>query len=155
VGRRLLFEAFSDSEDETIRFGERLGASLRSRAVIGLTGPLGAGKTRMAQGIARGAGYSGRVRSPSFALMHLYRGRLPVRHFDFYRLDSIDEGTAGEWEEMLEQDGLSLIEWADRLPEIVPPDAITIDLEPRGESARRIRMRIPLPTGAIGDWRLR
>lgn len=154
MARNLLLDVLSRSEEETIRFGERLGASLRSRAVVGLIGPLGAGKTRMAMGLALGVGYQGKVRSPTFALLNLYRGRLPVRHFDLYRLDSIDEATTGEWEELFEQDGLSLIEWADRFPDLAPPDSIMIEMEPEGDFSRRIRLRLHLPSRAIGDWRL-
>jgi tRNA threonylcarbamoyladenosine biosynthesis protein TsaE len=150
--RPLIVEAVSRSEEQTVRFGERLGAALRSRSVIGLTGPLGAGKTRLAQGIARGAGYGGRVRSPSFALLHIYRGRLPLRHFDLYRLDSVDDGTAGEWEEAMEAEGISMIEWADRVPGLLPDNAIWIDLSATSEWHRTIRLRVGLPTSSIGDW---
>jgi len=150
----LSYETISDSEEGTIRFGERLGRALRARAVVGLIWPLGAGKTRMVQGIARGAGYGGRVRSPSFALLHIYRGRLVVRHFDLYRLETIDDGTAGEWEEAMEADGVSLVEWADRIPELLPEGAMMIRLAPEGIMRRRIRVDIDLPTRAIGDWNL-
>ena len=153
--RRLIVEAISDSEEETIRFGERLGAALRSRAVVGLIGPLGAGKTRLAQGIARGAGYHGRVRSPTFALLHLYRGCLPIRHIDLYRIDRLDEGTAGEWEESMEADGVTLVEWADRFRDLLPPGALEVELLPEGPTRRRIRLSGPMPGVAIGDWRFR
>jgi tRNA threonylcarbamoyladenosine biosynthesis protein TsaE len=152
--RQLLLDLISDSEEETITHGERLGAALRSTAVVGLVGPLGSGKTRFVQGIARGSGYSGRVRSPTFALMHLYRGRLPVRHFDFYRLDAIDDATAGEWEEEMEMEGLSLIEWADRLPGLLPAEALWIDLHALAPQRRRIRIRCDLPTLYVDHWRL-
>lgn len=152
--RCLILEVISDSEEETVGFGRRLGSSLRSRAVVGLTGPLGAGKTRMVAGIALGAGYSGRVRSPSFALMHCYRGELPLRHYDFYRLSAIDDGTAGEWEEDMDDEGLSLIEWADRFPEILPEGALWIDLKPEGETRRRITFKLRLPTTYLDHWRL-
>lgn len=153
--RRLSLEYRSESEEETVRFGERLGRALNSGAVVGLKGPLGAGKTRMTQGIARGMGYGGRVRSPTFALLHLYRGRLPIRHFDLYRLESIDQGTAGEWEEAMEAEGISVLEWADRLPDLLPEDAIWIDLRPAGENRRWIHLATRLPTRALGDWRIR
>ena len=153
--RRLTVEVLSDSEASTLAFGQRLGAALRSRSVVGLTGPLGAGKTRFVQGVARGAGYAGRVRSPSFTLLHIYRGEMPVRHFDFYRLDSLDAGTAGEWEEAMEQEGLSLIEWADRLPDLLPKDAIWIEIAPQRDDRRRIRMIVGLPNCSLGNWRLR
>lgn len=152
--RRLVMEAVSDSEEETIAFGERLGRALRSCAVVGLTGPLGAGKTRLAQGIARGAGYDGRVRSPTFALLHEYRGRIPIRHIDLYRLDRLDEGTAGEWEEAMETDGLTLVEWSDRFEDFLPASAVEIRLAPEGPSRRRIQLLYDLPGRAIGDWRL-
>lgn len=153
--RTLALEAFSDSEAETVRFGERLGAGLRPRAVVGLTGSLGAGKTRLVAGMARGSGYSGRVRSPTFALMHVYRGRLPLRHFDLYRLDRLDPGTMGEWQEAMEEEGLSFVEWADRVPDLLPPDAVWIDLLPVAAERRRIRVVVPLEPPRIDVWRLR
>lgn len=152
--RRLTLEARSDSEEETVRFGERLGAALRSRAVVGLTGPLGAGKTRLAQGIARGAGYAGRVRSPTFALLHMYRGRRSVRHLDLYRISELDPATAGEWEEAMDEEGVSLIEWADRFPGLLPQEAVWVDLQPLAEQTRWIRLRMPLEPPAIDVWRL-
>jgi tRNA threonylcarbamoyladenosine biosynthesis protein TsaE len=153
--RSLFVEAISHSEEETVDFGERLGAALTSRSIVGLTGPLGAGKTRLVQGITRGAGYAGRVRSPSFALLHIYRGRMPIRHFDLYRLESVDDGTAGEWEEAMEEEGISLIEWADRVPGLVPDSAVWIELAPTGERDRTIRLRVALPTAALDAWRIR
>lgn len=152
--RRLVVEAVSDSEEETMRFGERLGRALRSRAVVGLIGPLGAGKTRLVQGIARGAGYDGRVRSPTFALLHVYRGRLPIRHIDLYRLAQLDEATAGEWEEAMETDGVTLVEWSDRFEDFLPAGAIEITLMPEGPSRRRIVLTIDVPGGSIRDWSL-
>jgi tRNA threonylcarbamoyladenosine biosynthesis protein TsaE len=152
--RRLVVEAVSDSEEETMRFGERLGRALRSRAVIGLIGPLGAGKTRLVQGIARGAGYDGRVRSPTFALLHVYRGRLPIRHIDLYRLEQLDEATAGEWEEAMETDGVTLVEWSDRFEDFLPPGAIEITLTPEGPSRRRIVLVTDAPGNSIRDWSL-
>jgi tRNA threonylcarbamoyladenosine biosynthesis protein TsaE len=150
----ITIDTFSTSEEETIRFGARLGAALRSRAVVGLTGPLGAGKTRLVQGIARGAGYAGRVRSPTFALLQIYRGPIPLRHFDFYRIESLDDGTAGEWEDLMAEEGLSLIEWADRFAEILPEGSIAIDVLPVDEHARRIRVRWDPLFSVIGDWRM-
>lgn len=152
--RRLVVEAVSDSEEETMRFGERLGRALRTRAVVGLIGPLGAGKTRLVQGIARGAGYDGRVRSPTFALLHVYSGRLPIRHIDLYRLEQLDEATAGEWEEAMETDGVTLVEWSDRFEDFLPTGAIEITLMPEGPSRRRIVLTIDAPGGSIRDWSL-
>ena len=152
--RHLILDAITECEDQTLRLGERFGAALRDRAVVGLIGTLGAGKTRLAQGIARGAGFDGRVRSPSFALLHIYRGRRLIRHIDLYRLDRLDDGTAGEWEEMFDTDGISLIEWADRIPELLPPEAIRVEIQIEGETRRRIRIAAPLPGRVLADWRI-
>ena len=86
--------------------------------------------------------------------MHLYRGAVPLRHYDFYRLSVIDDGTAGEWEEDMDDDGLSLIEWADRFPEILPDTALWIDLIPEGATRRRIVLKLQLPTHHLDHWRL-
>ncbi len=150
----LILNAVTCSESETVAFGQRLGSGLRSPAVVGLTGSLGTGKTRLAIGIARGAGFCGRVRSPTFSLMHLYRGTIPIRHFDLYRLDSIDPGLAGEWEEEMEAPGISMIEWADRIPELLPENAIWIDLHEEGNANRRsLSLRAVMPNRTIGNWR--
>lgn len=153
--RRLRFETVTLDEAQTIRVGERLGGALRDGAALGLIGALGAGKTRLTQGIARGAGYAGRVRSPSFALMHVYRGRLEIRHLDLYRLDDLDAGTAGEWEEAIDAGGISIVEWADRIPDLLPAEAIRIFIEAEGASRRRIRMEFPVPPACLDHWRLR
>jgi tRNA threonylcarbamoyladenosine biosynthesis protein TsaE len=105
--------------------------------------------------MARGSGYSGRVRSPTFALMHVYRGRLSLRHFDLYRLENLDPGTMGEWQEAMEQEGLSFVEWADRVPGLLPPDALMIDLLPVAAERRRIRVEMPLEPPRIDVWRIR
>ncbi|MBM3286898.1 MAG: tRNA (adenosine(37)-N6)-threonylcarbamoyltransferase complex ATPase subunit type 1 TsaE [Candidatus Eisenbacteria bacterium] len=152
--RLLTLDAVSDSESQTLRFGERLGAALRSRAVIGLTGPLGAGKTRIVQGLARGIGYAGRVRSPSFTLLNVYRGKAPLRHLDLYRIDALDDGTAGEWEEAMEEEGFTAIEWADRMPDLLPAEAIWLDLQPESSGRRRIRLRLALPSPMLDVWRV-
>ncbi len=149
------FETVTRNEGETIRLGESLGAALREPTAVGLFGPMGVGKTRLAQGIARGAGYRGRVRSPSFALMHVYAGRCAIRHLDLYRLEDIDPWTEGEWEEAIDSDGISIVEWADRIPQILPDEAIRIRIDAEGESRRRIRLEWPLPSRSLDCWRLR
>jgi len=128
----------SRSEAETLCLGRALGQALRGPAWIGVTGPLGAGKTRLIQGAAQGLGYKGRVRSPSYVLEHRYPGgRLPIRHLDLYRLDSVDAELEAGWEE--DDRSVVLVEWADRVEE-PPPGAILVSIQPLSEESRRIEV---------------
>jgi tRNA threonylcarbamoyladenosine biosynthesis protein TsaE len=120
------------------RLGRALGAAALPGDVIALVGDLGAGKTHLAQAIARGAGVPPgvRVASPTFAVVIEHAGRIPVHHADLYRLGDLDElAEIGLVERAA--DGLLLVEWADRLPGALPRDALTITLRParRGERA--------------------
>ena len=120
----------STSIDETVRFGERLGRLLAPGHVVALVGELGAGKTTMVKGIVQGLGVTDRraVKSPTFALVHRYEGRIPIYHFDAYRLedaqDMIDIGS----DEMLYGKGVSIIEWADRVSGCLPKEYLRITL---------------------------
>ena len=98
------------SEEEMISLGKLLARVLDNNDVVYLTGELGAGKTTLVRGIARGFGYTGRVNSPTFTLMNIYTAEIEIFHFDFYRLQRDDLADLG-LEEYLEKDGLSLIEW--------------------------------------------
>ena len=112
------------SEQEAIAFGRELAAGLRPGSVVALIGGLGAGKTHVTKGIAAGLGFEGEVTSPTFTLVHEYTGpglRLPVFHFDFYRLDAAAEAVALGWDDYLEREGVCVVEWADRFPELLPP----------------------------------
>jgi tRNA threonylcarbamoyladenosine biosynthesis protein TsaE len=105
----------SRSLDETIRCGENIGRSLEGGEVLILSGQLGSGKTVLAKGIAAGLGVQDTVTSPSFAILNVYRGRLDLYHFDFYRLED-----PSEMEEMLEdyayrRGGVAVIEWGERV----------------------------------------
>jgi tRNA threonylcarbamoyladenosine biosynthesis protein TsaE len=93
-----------------ISLGKLLARVLDNNDVVYLTGELGAGKTTLVRGIARGFGYTGRVNSPTFTLMNIYTAEIEIFHFDFYRLQGDDLADLG-LEEYLEKDGLSLIEW--------------------------------------------
>ena len=100
-------------------FGEAAGAG----EVFGLVGDLGAGKTHFTKGLVAGAGCETEVTSPTFSLVQEYRGgRLPVFHFDFYRIESADELLALGWDDYLDAGGLCIVEWADKFPELLPPD---------------------------------
>ena len=105
----------SRSPDETREIGERLAARLGAGDVVACIGELGAGKTCLIQGLARGLGVTSEVTSPTFVLVNQYRGRLPVYHLDAYRTLSLTELADIGVEEMLHGDGVTVVEWADKL----------------------------------------
>lgn len=138
------------SEEETLRFGRALGASLRAPAWIGLHGPLGAGKTRLVQGVAAGLGYAGRVRSPSYVLEHRYPARWPILHLDLYRLDEPGADLEADWEEF---EGVVLVEWAERVPD-PPPGAFRLSITPLDEARRAIELCWPEGSAALPHFGL-
>ncbi len=105
-----------------MEFGRLQAARLRRGDVLALCGDLGAGKTHFVKGVAAGIGADASVTSPTFTLIHEYLGgRLPVYHFDFYRLEDEDEAIKIGLDEYLDGDGICLIEWADKFPGLLPP----------------------------------
>lgn len=129
-----------------IDLGHRLGAALFPRSIVALIGPLGAGKTTLARAIAEGLGADPRtVSSPTFALIHEYSGRLPISHFDTYRLPNAAAFGELGVEEYFSGDGVCLIEWADRVKGLLPAERLTITFEPTGEMTRKITIE---PLGA-------
>lgn len=134
----LIFE--SGSPEETEALGEALGRALRAGDFIGLVGDLGAGKTRLARGIARGAGVADdAVSSPTFAIVQTYRGRLPLHHADLYRLGDADELHATGFFDLQESEGAMMVEWLDRVPEAAPRDRLLLTLTPIDENRRWIQ----------------
>ncbi len=126
------------SPEETEALGQRLGARV-SGGVVALFGGLGAGKTAFVRGFARGAGYNGRVTSPTFAIVNEYRGgRLPVFHFDMYRLASSDELYDIGWEDYLAENGVCVTEWSENIQDAIPAEAVRVTIEPRSDSVREI-----------------
>ncbi len=132
------------SADETFELARNFAAKLTKGDVLALEGELGAGKTRFVQGLAAGLGVPSNVfvRSPTFALLNEYRGgRLPLYHFDFYRLhaeeDLVDIGV----EEFFYGDGISVVEWADMFPNALPHHARHITFDIVGETERVITIR--------------
>jgi len=127
---------------------EALGrlAADRARAgtVFALVGDLGAGKTHWTKGLAAALGSAGEVTSPTFALAHEYRGgRLPVFHFDFYRIGTEDELLALGWDEYLEQDAVIVAEWADKFPRCLPAEAIWLEFRLLADGSREVFSRSP------------
>tara|TARA_Y100001934_G_scaffold152416_1_gene182794 strand:- start:3280 stop:3738 length:459 start_codon:yes stop_codon:yes gene_type:complete len=115
-GYRLGDEFITRSVEETVALGERWGSELSAGWVVAMDADLGAGKTQLARGIARGLEFSGRVQSPTFALINVYEGgRCPVYHLDLYRLDDAQAVfDAGLEEYLREPDGVTVVEWAER-----------------------------------------
>ena len=116
--------------EETERFGLELAGELKAGDVIALTGDLGAGKTTLAKSIAKGLGVRENVASPTFTIVCEYMsGRLPLFHFDLYRIGSEEEAFEAGLEEYFSRGGVSVIEWAERVPGLIPDDARVIVLE--------------------------
>ncbi len=131
----------SNSAEETRLLGRRLAEELRAGDVILLEGPLGAGKSELARGIAGGLGVRETVTSPSFTILNVYTsGRLPLYHFDWYRLESAEELFEMGMEEYLGGEGVALVEWPGRCPEALPADFAMIEIVPEGETRRAFRV---------------
>lgn len=116
-----------------MEYGMRLGSELAPGVVIALTGELGAGKTTLAKGIAKGLGVTDEITSPTFTMINEYTsGRLPLSHFDVYRLGEGEAALVGMeelgYEEYFFGDGVTIVEWADLVEQLLPEDAIRISL---------------------------
>jgi tRNA threonylcarbamoyladenosine biosynthesis protein TsaE len=133
-------EYLTCGEGETEALGFRLGQRLQPGAVVAFTGDLGAGKTAFTRGLAQGMGIQARVTSPTFTIVNEYEGgRLPLFHFDMYRLNSSDELFDIGWEDYLVRGGVCAVEWSERVDDVLEPDTIRVDIR-RGanEDQRRI-----------------
>ncbi len=129
----------SNSVAETIAFARDWARTLRPNDVVALVGDLGAGKTHFVKGLLQGVESAEEATSPTFTLVHEYRrGRLPVFHFDFYRLKERSEIDEIGFDEFLEEGGVTVIEWADRFPQVLPARTRWLRLETGGESQRII-----------------
>ena len=135
-------EYISNSAQETEALGERLAARLRPGDVIAYTGDLGAGKTAFTRGLARGLGVADRVTSPTFTIVNEYEGgRLPLFHFDMYRLGSADELFDIGWEDYLARGGVCAVEWSENVENALEEDTIRVDIR-RGDTDQQRRISI-------------
>ena len=130
----------SSSEEETFALGKRIALLLEKGAVVALRGPLGAGKTCLAKGLAQGIGIADEITSPTYAIISEYKAFVPFYHIDAYRLKGNDDFSAIGGEEIVFGDGISVIEWSERIPDFIPLEAFRIDFEITGENKRRIHI---------------
>ncbi len=129
------------SPAETRELGARLARCLRRGDVIALLGNLGAGKSELTRGIARGLGIEGPVPSPTFTILQVYdEARIPLYHFDFYRLSSSDELYEMGLDEWIGGNGIAVIEWPSNCPDVLPPCHLEIRLNAREEEERLIEI---------------
>jgi tRNA threonylcarbamoyladenosine biosynthesis protein TsaE len=139
------------SAEETEALGERLGAALRGGEILALIGELGAGKTTLIRGIARGLGVGETVTSPTFVLAKPYCGRLTLYHLDFYRLESRGDFYSIGFEEFLEETAVVAIEWAEKFLEMLPRPFLAIELEISQKDSRKITFEeMPRESGEAG-----
>lgn len=126
------------SPEETEKLGAALAQRLKPGTIIAYTGDLGAGKTAFTRGLAKGLGYTQPVTSPTYTIVNEYLGgRLPLFHFDMYRLASSDDLWDIGWEDYLEREGVCAVEWSENVQDAME-DAITVTIEKLGETTRQI-----------------
>jgi|SRR5689334_6203000 len=136
----------ASTPDETIALGERLGRVTRAGDLVCLWGELGAGKTQLAKGIARGLGIDATVNSPTFILMNEYPdGRLPLFHVDLYRLADAADALAGGVVDERQADGVTVVEWPERMGDVLPRARLDVRIQGTGDEVRVIEVSTPDP----------
>ena len=131
-------EFITHSPEETEKIGEALAKSLQPGTILAYRGDLGAGKTAFTRGLARGLGCKETVTSPTYTIVNEYLGgRLPLFHFDMYRLASSDDLWDIGWEDYLDREGVCAVEWSENVADAME-DAVTVTIEKLGETTRQI-----------------
>lgn len=132
-------EITAATTEDMLELGGRLSEISAPGMVIALTGSLGAGKTTLVKGIAEGLGIKQAVTSPSFTIIkEYYEGRLPLFHMDLYRIDNYEELYMIGFEELIYGIGLSIIEWSEKAEELIPPDAVGIEIKILSDGRRTV-----------------
>jgi len=131
---------FTNNEFETVSEGEKLGRTLKPGAVVALYGDLGAGKTAFTRGLAAGLGISMCVSSPTFTIVNEYPGKIPLFHFDMYRLENESELFDIGWDDYQDRGGICVVEWSEKVPGAFHADTITVRLENLGNDIRRLEI---------------
>jgi tRNA threonylcarbamoyladenosine biosynthesis protein TsaE len=134
-------EITTRSPEETQQFGARLGELARPGDVLLLAGKLGAGKTCLVQGIARGLGIKEYAASPSFVVVRELYGRLPLYHMDFYRLENLEEIADLGLDDYLYGQGVSVVEWAEKGLSLLPPEHLLIEMSYVSDNERRLKLK--------------
>ena len=133
----------TNDAEGTREAGKALGLRLGAGSVVGLEGPLGAGKTVFVQGVAEALGIDGPVTSPTYTLICEYEGRMPLYHMDLYRLGTPEEFAWLGIEEMIDGDGVCLVEWADRAGDVLPVRTLRVSVAILADGGREIRIVDP------------
>ena len=128
---------FTNSPEETVSLGKKIGSCLRGGEIFAMQGTLAAGKTTITKGIAEGLGVKDVITSPTFCLISEYEGRLPLFHMDVYRLDGGEDFLNLGVEDMLYGKGVCLIEWSEKVMDELPDSTIILKLEPLENSTKR------------------
>ena len=140
----------TNSPEETEALGEALGRVIQPGTVIAYTGDLGAGKTAFTRGLARGLGYCDPVTSPTYTIVNEYLGgRLPLFHFDMYRLHSSDDLWDIGWEDYLDRNGICAVEWSENVADALE-NALVVRIEKIGDESRRITIEGGVDLAAVG-----
>lgn len=149
---RMIFE--TDAPETTLALGAMLAEHTLPADVVLLSGDLGAGKTQLVKGIAIGLGVKEPVTSPTFNILLVHEGRIPLHHLDLYRLDVPAQLEDIDYSATLEGDGLSVVEWGDRFPEAAPLDGLLVTIRITGDSQRRVEVESLGPRGdeLVSAW---
>jgi tRNA threonylcarbamoyladenosine biosynthesis protein TsaE len=131
-------EILIQQESEIIELGYRIGKLLKKNMVLALSGDLGAGKTTMTKGIGQAMGVKTTINSPTFTILKIHEGKLPLYHMDVYRLSP--ESGDDDLEEFFEKDGVCVIEWAENIAYLLPDSYLKIEITTLGETKRLVRM---------------
>ena len=126
--------------EQTTQLGLLIAEKAKPGDVWSLSGELGAGKTHLVKGLAKGLGFEGVVQSPTFGLQHIYEGRLPLYHFDWYRLNDPREVEDLGWDEWLGKGGIVAVEWGEKFKRLLPPKTIQLHIEVLSDECRRVRV---------------
>lgn len=132
-------EFIVDNVDKTVALGKELGKRVRPGDILCLIGDLGTGKTHLTKGIAEGLNIEDPITSPTFTIVNEYEGRLKLFHFDVYRVNDPDEIYAIGFDEYIFNDGVTVIEWANYIESLIPPDHIKITVEKMPEAGEALR----------------
>ena len=142
---------YTDSAEQTIEFGKKIGSKLKKGDILAMQGTLEAGKTTITKGIALALGVEDTITSPTFCLISEYEGKIPLYHMDVYRLNGTDDFINLGAEELIYGNGVSIIEWSEKIMDSLPKKTIIIRLEPQ-ESADGCRRKITLENWPYGDF---